>query len=198
MKLMKFLSLAVVLFLLTGAGERKVQSEGIPDYNFSSLKTYEWAPTIPTTNGDPRLSHPELDKQIREAVNQQLAAKGFVPATDKNPDFWVNYQAAIVGKLDVEKQKQPYFANVKPQRGGTLNSSWNAFGNANESNYRSVTTYYEQGTLVIDIADAKERKLVWRGAISDTIQQDISTEKRKKNVNTAVADVLKLFPPKTK
>ena len=54
---------------------------------------------------------------------------------------------------------------------------------------------YPEGTLVLDIVDARTRKLVWVG----TLQREVrSTNPSGKQVQKAVKKLLKNFPPKKK
>lgn len=64
-----------------------------PTVDFSKYHTYQWA-ALDT-------AHPDqlVDKQIKAAVDAQLAAKGMTVATGK-PDIQVGYQIAV----DQERQ----------------------------------------------------------------------------------------------
>jgi len=50
------------------------------------------------------------------------------------------------------------------------------------------------GQLVVDIYDASNAQLMWRGFVSDTVTD--STEKNERKLNDAVAKLFKRFPPK--
>jgi hypothetical protein len=51
---------------------------------------------------------------------------------------------------------------------------------------------------VIDLYDAATEALVWRGAVSKTINRTAKPEKRQKNLEKAIAKLLKNYPSKTK
>jgi len=59
------------------------------------------------------------------------------------------------------------------------------------------TTVYI-GQLVVDLYDAATENLIWRGAVSKTIDQRAKSEKRQKNLAKAVAKLLKDYPPEAK
>jgi hypothetical protein len=46
--------------------------------------------------------------------------------------------------------------------------------------------------------DAKDRKMVWRGQVTDTVDPTRSPEKRLKRLDKAVQKMLKNYPPKDK
>ena len=54
------------------------------------------------------------------------------------------------------------------------------------------------GTLVIDLADAKAGKLVWRGMGVKEVDTQAKPEKRDKSINNAVTKIFKNYPPKQK
>jgi hypothetical protein len=56
-------------------------------------------------------------------------------------------------------------------------------------------TQYQQGTLIIDIIDMSDQKLVWRGTGSGVMSDSPSVEERTQNVNNAVNQILAQFPP---
>ena len=56
-------------------------------------------------------------------------------------------------------------------------------------------TQYQQGTLIIDIIDMSQQKLIWRGTGSGTMSDSPSVETRTENINNAVNQILAQFPP---
>ena len=55
------------------------------------------------------------------------------------------------------------------------------------------TTTYQEGTLVVDIWQAGEDKLVWRGIISDTLRDN--PERNAEMINRGIARAFEDFPP---
>jgi len=49
--------------------------------------------------------------------------------------------------------------------------------------------------IVIDVADAAKRELVWRGVGIDDIDVDAKPEQRDKAIDKAVGTILKNYPP---
>src|SRR5208283_5033087 len=52
------------------------------------------------------------------------------------------------------------------------------------------------GTLVVEISDAKQKELLWRGSVTDTITDN--SNKNIKNLDNAVAKLFKGYPPNSK
>ncbi len=61
---------------------------------------------------------------------------------------------------------------------------------------RRVGTYttvqkYQQGTLVVDLVDAKEKELVWRGWAKGEVNDSVGKEK----IDDTTAKILAEYPP---
>jgi len=54
------------------------------------------------------------------------------------------------------------------------------------------------GQLSLDMYDHADKKLVWRGSVSKTIDQKAKPDKQQKNLTKAVAKLLKNYPPPQK
>jgi hypothetical protein len=52
---------------------------------------------------------------------------------------------------------------------------------------------YTQGTLIVDIWDAKAKELIWRGVASDTLSED--PQKNVEKGSKALAKMFKFYPP---
>ena len=53
---------------------------------------------------------------------------------------------------------------------------------------------YKEGTLVVDLYDAKTKQLIWRGSAEDTVSNDAA--KNEKNLDKSVVKMFKKFPPR--
>jgi hypothetical protein len=154
------------LFAMTGLMlAQDVKSNYDPTVNFAKYHTYQWV-TLPT-------AHPDqlMDKQIKHAVDTQLAAKGFTP-TDTNPDMQVGYQIAV----DQEKQ-------------------WNAWGGRLMGMGQATESTISVGTLGIDFFDPAAKSLIWRGQGTKSIDPSSNPEKNMQRLQKSIAKILKNFPP---
>ena len=76
-----------------------------------------------------------------------------------------------------------------------LGPTW-GWGNAGANAAVNTTFVFKIGTLVVEMADTKDKQLVWRGSVSDTINDN--SNKNIKNLDKAVAKLFKGYPPKPK
>jgi len=56
-------------------------------------------------------------------------------------------------------------------------------------------SYYDEGTVVLDIIDPKTRNLVWRGSAQSRVDDGDTPEERDARVNEAYRRILERFPP---
>ena len=173
----RVLALAVLtLFLSAGAFAQKINIDWDRSANFSQFHTYMWEKS-------PHPAKNFWNDRIMDGIDKQLQAKGFTKV-DSNPDMWVVYSNSIHD----QKQVVGTGYNYGPGWG------WGYWGGPNSVTYNTYVT--KQGTLVVDIADAKDHELLWRGSATDTISDNSN-----KNINTlnkAINKLFQNFPPKEK
>ena len=149
--------------------------------NFSRYRTYDWAETKVKETGDqnPIYQSSLADNMIKQAIGSELAKKGIRQvAGDAKPDFYITYHLYVenaertVSNPPVAGYAYPYSMYY---RGGLLPINYGAwyspayFGN---TGYR--TEQYKQGTLIVDMVDARSNDLVWRGSIADPVNNPAS------------------------
>lgn len=163
MKSATFLRLALVTALV-GCASAQVKTDFDQNANFSDYQTYSW---MNTTRMSAMAQATLFDRRLRAAVESQLAAKGLKKADGNGEaDILIVYHAGVQDKLDVQQ--------------------WGYFGR------RWDVREYQQGTLIVDVVDAKSMSLVWRGtAIGETNTSNPSTEK----LNQTVQKMFERFPP---
>jgi len=60
---------------------------------------------------------------------------------------------------------------------------------------RTSVIEYEQGTLVIDVLDARTERLLWRGWAQDSVQGILDNQDRmEREINEAVTKMFARFP----
>ena len=166
-------ALAMVLVLAgTTLAAQDVRSNYMPGTDFSKYHTYKWV----SIEG---ASHPNqiVDAEIKQSVDSQLAAKGLTKTDNDKADLYVAYQIAT----DKEKQWNGY------GMGGGIR--WGGMATATSSTINV-------GTLVLDLYDPGAKQLVWTGSATKTLDPSSNQEKNEKNLNKAMAKLLKNYPPK--
>jgi uncharacterized protein DUF4136 len=168
----------VVLGIALGNGVARAQSvktDYDPKVNFSAYRTYYWATTDPTPND-------LMNRRIIAAVDQWLMAKGWIPVPPALADVAVSVHVATKERYTLQT-----FYDGWP-------SGWGVYG------WGTATTEvipFVQGTMVVDLFDARTKRLIWRGIATDTISDD--PQKNAKKIEKAVEKMFKKnFPPAMK
>src|SRR6266403_992733 len=163
-----------VLFLvaLGTALAQQVKTDFDHQANFSQYKTYSWQEIKPANS--------LWDTRIKNAVDAQLAAKGWTQVPSGG-------DVAIVAIKTTQTQRslQTFYDGF----GGGWR--WRGFGGMGEAT--TTQQDYKEGTLVVDLYDAKTQQLSWRGSAEDTLSN--KAEKNEKNLDKGVAKMFKDFPP---
>ncbi|MFN8573853.1 MAG: DUF4136 domain-containing protein [Gemmatimonadaceae bacterium] len=115
------------------------QSATLTPFRSFSFDTRDALPT-----GDPRLdNNPFFDSRMRAAVEFEMAAKGLKRA-DTGTDLLVHYHASVSQRVDVLRSDT-------------------------ERGYSDVTgtpanvVQFDEGTILVDVVDAKSKRVIWRG-----------------------------------
>ena len=130
-----------------------------------------------------------IDDRIVAAIETELAAKGFTKSD--NPDVFVVYHIAFDSQKDISTYSSGYGGGYGAYGWG-YGGGW--AGGTTTTQVRDIVV----GTLVIDIADAKNKQVAWRGMGVKEVQTQASPEKRDKSINEAVKKIFKNYPPKVK
>lgn len=181
----------VLLFWVTGlllqagfAAAQDVRYNFDKDTDFSKFKTYKWV----DIKGATKLND-IADKQVKEAVDAQLATKGLTRVEDDSANLYIGYQ----GALGQEKQFTSYSTDWG-YGSGWYRGGWYGGGMGSSTTHGSTSTIYT-GQLAVDMYDSANHDLVWRGVASKSLDEKAKPEKRQKNLAKAVKKLMKNYPP---
>jgi Domain of unknown function (DUF4136) len=185
MRTLAVLPVALLLASASTAVAQDVRYNFDKQASFATFKTYKWV----ALKGAPPLSD-LVDRQVKSAVDAELSRKGLTKATGDDADLYVGYQAAV----DSEKQFTSYDTGwgYGP---GWYGAGW--YGGGGGMTTGQTSTIYV-GQLAVDMYASSPHTLVWRGVASKTLDQKAKPEKQQKNLEKAVAKLLKNYPPVAK
>lgn len=144
---------------------------------FTHYRTWAWAPADARPTGDPRLdNNPFFQDRLRGAVEHEMTRRGYVRSTlAEPPDLRLHYHTNFTKTFEITQ-------------GGARSGS--CYGDCEPEAYA-----YEQGTLVIDVVDARTEKPVWRGWVVDNMEGVVDRQDlMEREVDAAVAKMFELFP----
>ena len=130
---------------------------------------------------EPKPTNPLMRQRIIDDVNTALASKGLTLVT-------ADADVAVA-------------AHAATQQERTLNTFYDGFGGGWRwrGGFGSATTtvnFYEVGTLVVDLFDAKTKEALWRGTATKTLSGN--PQKNAESLNRAVVKMFKNYPPSTR
>lgn len=171
-KAISMIVMAISLATVSLANDVKTDYDRNAD--FSQYKTFSFE-KIQTKN-------PLWADRITAAVSSALAAKGLTQVSS----------GGDISIIAVEMTRDQQTLNTfYDDFGGGWGWRWGG-GGFGEST--TTTDTYRVGTLVVDLFDAKSKKLIWRGSESDVLSDKSS--KNIKNLDKGVEKLFKDYPPK--
>lgn len=188
----RLLGAALAAALLAACSTLEVTTDYDPSAVFAGLKRYAWLPEPQKKTGDPRIDdNTLLEQRIREAVDDALAAKGYV-LSDADPDFLVGYHVSLDKRQSVQVLNDYY--GYGPGWGWRYGSAYRPMGYAGPPD--AYVYEYEEGTIILDVVSPANRELMWRGSARDEVQFESTPEQSAAKIREAVQAMLERFPPK--
>jgi hypothetical protein len=154
-----------------------------PAADFTQYRTFGFASPLGTDRGGYQSA---VSQQLKTSARAQLEARG-LSYVEADPDLVVNFSATLDEKLRVSTTPTTTMGMGYYGYRTGMYSAWPM--------YRDETTVtpYNEGTLNIDIADARRKQLVWEGVVRSTV-----TEKTRSNIgpalDSAVANAFAKYP----
>ena len=168
-----YLALAFAAASCGSAGKPSIQHAWDKDASFAGIKTFAWydGPPFQYPHGGGMVDGRFIDLHVREAVEKELARKGYTKISGASPDIYVTYATSPEGIVQQDK--------------------WGSY------NYWTGTIYLsskweKEGTLALDIRNSG-MKLVWRGVYTGMI--GTNPEQLADKIESATEKLLAKFPP---
>lgn len=176
------------LLLVACATKPYVATDYQAGYNFSALKAFSVKEAKPDTKENILIS-PFTLSHIHLLLNTELGKRYQSVAGDAVPDFYVSYHVVVEEKLDPRvyddiygfgywgpryRYPSPYFYHPEVYSGLRV---------------------YNQGSLIIDMVDAKTNQPIWRGVSEKRLSRGLDPQKQREILTSAVLEVLSQFPP---
>ncbi|QKJ62716.1 DUF4136 domain-containing protein [Flavobacterium sp. M31R6] len=174
MKTFKLLPL-LLLFIVSSCDTVKVYSDYDKSVDFTQYKTFAFM-----KSGIDKVEISDLDKKrILNAIDRQMQSKGFTKS--ETPDLLVNIFTKSREEISVNQFNAGY--------GYGWGWGWNPYMYGGQTTVSSST----EGTLYIDLIDAKKKELIWQGEGTGTLSKDMN--EKDAIVNDIVTQILAQYPP---
>lgn len=159
-----------------------VQSEYWKGEDFASYRRYSWLRAELESHRRTQAEDHRLHDLIREAIDEQLASRGFTQTDSSAAEVLVTYHCRISEQLKVD----------------VIDRVW--YGTGDQARREDVTprvelSSFEEGSIVIDFVKPREHRRVWRGVARGRVSPEAASEELRKVVDRAVKEILDEFPP---
>jgi len=174
----KTLGLIIVLGLAASpALAQKVTIDYAHDYDFSTVKTFQYVNTE-----ESNAKNPMMADRIESMIKKELKEGGLTEVTE-NPDLFVTYHITTSEQTTYTTTSFGY-GGFGPGWGG-----WGGYYGGMGGMGTSTTTAnnYTEGTLIIDAYESTDKKMVWRATGTVTVKN--SPEKQTKQVENILTKI---------
>lgn len=188
MKALQISTVLLMIFFAVGSLSAQYTSNYDENVDFSQFKTYAFAGWSPES--DKRVN--EMDKvRVENAFKAELDARGMT-YVEKDAD-------AVFTLFVVVNTKTSTNAYTTYTGGYGFYGGWGwGYGGMGMGIGGSYTTYsessYNEGTLVVDMYNDADKKMVWQGVIQTVVKDN--PKKRQKTIPMKVKKLMKKYPVK--
>jgi hypothetical protein len=175
---MRLLAVAALGFSLTGCGLGVVAgADYAPSVDFGPYRSFVWDEPDDRPIGDPRLeNNPFFEERLHAAIALELAEYD-IRAGGSGARLVVHHHATVRSRVDV------YEAD---ERAG--------YGAPGYAEGRQVLQY-DEGTILVDIADAATKDVLWRGWAQFDISRALANpEVMSRAIDEAIGKMFDSFP----
>ena len=195
--MLRRIALLGLALLLSACETMQVSHDYNPAVDFAQFRTWAWKePAVQYQPNNPMLRSDLTEQRIVQAISGQLDQRGLRPvAAGSKPDLQVQAWLIVANRQEQVVTNYGYGGPWGGPWGGYWGGPWEGYWGAPMYN-ETRNVVYQVGTLQIDLIDAKDGKLVWRGSAEKVIDSSPTPSERSAAINEAVTKILSTYPPK--
>ena len=194
--MLRRIALLGLALLLSACESMQVTSDYNPSVDFARFQTWAWKdPALQYQPSSLMLKSDLTEQRIMQAVSSGLDQRGLRPvAAGNKPDLLVQTYLIVANR---QEQIVTNYGYGGPWGGpwGYAGGPWEGYWGAPMYN-ETRNVVYQVGTLQIDLIDAKDGRLVWRGSAEKIVDNSPTPAERSAAIHEAVNKILGNYPPK--
>lgn len=176
--------LAVAALLGACASGPDIRSDYDRSVDFSQYRTYNFFSPMGIENPNYSTIYGSV---FREAISREMEARGYVKSDD--PDLLLNVSARLQDKTKVTTYNDPYPMGYYGYRRGFYDP-WYGYGYGTQTH----VSQYTEGTVNIDMVDARAKRMVWEGVGVGRLKEGRSNEEVRQAISEGVATMFQGYP----
>jgi hypothetical protein len=178
MKIFKLVPLFAILVLASCSSVR-VTTDYDREANFNDFGSFAFFKP-----GIDKAKISDLDKRrVLRAIDGELSAKGMVKS--ETPDLLISICTKESERVDVYNNN---FGWGRGAWGWGTGFGWGG-------NWGNTVSKSTEGTLYIDLIDAKTQELVWQGVGRSSLYRGSNIDKKEEKIKCIVSEILMEYPP---
>lgn len=177
----KLYLLSSILIIAASCSTLKISSDYDKTADFASYKTYGFIVYLENLPYDPAMS-----ERVLISISNELEARGMKKSD--NPDLFIDVKV----RKGQSKTVASYIGDTPDYYGSGYIYTWGYGFSTATINFSS----YAEGTMFIDIIDARKKQLVWQGRGIAKMDVDRNSQEREKRIAEAVNKIFAKYPPK--
>ncbi|HWI92334.1 MAG TPA: DUF4136 domain-containing protein [Flavisolibacter sp.] len=190
MRTLKLFSAVALSGLLLAGCASVAHVEKDDSVNFSKYHTYTWVEAKDSKNDSAKTKVSDLtEKKIRNAVDAELAKAGWRESKQR-PDALISYDVLVERGVKQDNDPvytQPYTRYIyNPYSRRWISIYYPSEFLGYDRNQRSI----KEGTVTVNVIDAKTEKTVWQGWTTDEVNSQNLTSKE---IQNAVKSIFRKF-----
>ncbi len=171
-------TICILIALLGGCSTVDTKSSAIPGADLSGYSTYHWEPLTVTTSETRIDPSSPTHKELVRLMDREFRAAGLSPVPAGQGELAVKYAVARVDDYSTtvvtdERPYDRYTTSIRPE---------------------ARVTGFETGSLLVDVRDAENLKLLWRGTAKTHLQEDSGPVRDKALLAKVVSGMFEDFP----
>lgn len=184
-KPISLLLIAAFALLLTACSSGpQIKADYDPSVDFSGYQTFNFYNPMGIEN--PNYSS-IIGQMFREAITREMEQRGYTLSDD--PDLMMNVSAILEDKTKVTTYNDPMYGGYYGYRAGFYDP-WYGYGYGTSTH----VSQYTEGTVNIDMVDARAKRMVWEGIAVGRVDEDRSNAEVREAINSGVAEMFSAYP----
>ena len=176
--------IAALLFatLLTAcASGPKITANQNPGIDLANFRTYQFANPLATDRPDGTTSL--VSTYLMQATEREMSARGY-RKVEVLPDLVINFY--LNTKEKIQARTSPAAGAYYGYRRGYY-GAWGGYGT------ETTVTQYTEGTLHVDLVDARRNELAWEGIAQGRIRSDVM-ENLQERAGIVMGEIFARYP----
>jgi hypothetical protein len=182
------------LGVMAGCSKYTVRSVTSETADFTRYRTFAWLPAGDSTNSFYR--NDIAQERLVDEASKQLQARGLT-LNNRRPDLLVKFTARVNNKK--QTYREPVYYQPAPEFYGVYYRGNRYYYRYRRSfpiyvGDRERTVAYKEGTVIIDVIDRKQSKVIWRGWSEGQVS---NAQEATNEVRDVVGKIFEKYPVKS-